>query len=58
MEQSVTLLAYVLTLFVIIVVLLRFEVFTAGTIKNAVLWNVTPCGSCKKPSFRRNLAPS
>jgi hypothetical protein len=24
-----------------------FEVFGAVTMKNAVYWNVTPCGSCK-----------
>jgi hypothetical protein len=26
---------------------LRFEVFTAVNMKNAVFWDVTPCGSCK-----------
>jgi hypothetical protein len=25
----------------------RFEVFTAVTMKNCVFWDVTPCGSCK-----------
>jgi hypothetical protein len=25
----------------------RFEVFTAVTMKDAVFWDVTPCGSCK-----------
>jgi hypothetical protein len=25
----------------------RFEVFTAVTMKNAVFWNVMPCGSCE-----------
>jgi hypothetical protein len=25
----------------------RFEVFMAVTMKNAVFWDVTPCGSCK-----------
>jgi hypothetical protein len=25
----------------------RFKVFTAVTMKNAVFWDVTPCGSCK-----------
>jgi hypothetical protein len=25
----------------------RFEVFTAVTIKNGIFWDVTPCGSCK-----------
>jgi hypothetical protein len=26
---------------------LRFEVFTAVTMKNGVFWDVTPCSSCK-----------
>jgi hypothetical protein len=30
------------TLFVV-----RFEVFTAVAMRNAVFWDVTPCGSCK-----------
>jgi hypothetical protein len=25
----------------------RFEVFTAMTMKNGVFWDVTPCSSCK-----------
>jgi hypothetical protein len=25
----------------------KFEVFTAVTMKNCVFWVVTPCGSCK-----------
>jgi cytidine deaminase len=25
----------------------RFEVFTAVTMKNGVFWDVTPCGTCK-----------
>jgi hypothetical protein len=29
----------------------RFEVFTAVTKKNGVLWDVTPCGSCKNQRF-------
>jgi hypothetical protein len=29
----------------------RFEVFTAVTMKIAVFWDVTPCGSCKKRRF-------
>jgi hypothetical protein len=37
--------------------LVRFEVFTAVTMKNGVFWDVTPCGSCKNRRFRRNLAP-
>jgi hypothetical protein len=32
--------------------LVRFEVFTAVTMKNGVFWDVTPCGSCKN---RRSL---
>jgi hypothetical protein len=31
--------------------LLRFEAFTAVTMKDAVFWDVTPCGSCKKRRF-------
>jgi heterodisulfide reductase subunit C len=29
----------------------RFEVFTAVTMKNGVLWDVTTCGSCKNRCF-------
>jgi hypothetical protein len=29
----------------------RFEVFAAVTMKNGVLWDVTPCGSCKNRRF-------
>jgi hypothetical protein len=29
----------------------RFEVFTAVTMKNGVFWDVTPCGSCKNRLF-------
>jgi hypothetical protein len=29
----------------------RFEVFTAVTMKNDVFWDVTPCGSCKNQCF-------
>jgi hypothetical protein len=29
----------------------RFEVFTALTKKNAVFWDVTPCGSCRNRRF-------
>jgi hypothetical protein len=29
----------------------RFEVFTAVTMKNCVFWDVTPCGSCKNRRF-------
>jgi hypothetical protein len=36
----------------------RFEVFTAVTMKNGVFWVVTPCGSCKNRrfGFRRQVA--
>jgi hypothetical protein len=27
--------------------LVRFEVFTAATMKNCVFWDVTPCDSCR-----------
>jgi hypothetical protein len=29
----------------------RFDVFTAVTMKNVVFWDVTPCGSCKNRRF-------
>jgi hypothetical protein len=29
----------------------RFEIFTALTMKNGVFWDVTPCGSCNKRRF-------
>jgi hypothetical protein len=29
----------------------RFEVFTAVTMKNGEFWNVMPCGSCKNRRF-------
>jgi hypothetical protein len=29
----------------------RFEVFTAVTMKNGVFWDVTPCGPCKNRRF-------
>jgi hypothetical protein len=29
----------------------RFAVFTAVTKENGVLWDVTPCGSCKNRRF-------
>jgi hypothetical protein len=32
----------------------RFEVFTAVTMKNGVFWDVTPYGSCKNRRFRGN----
>jgi hypothetical protein len=36
---------------------LRFEVFTAMTMKNGVFWDVMPCGSCKNRSFRGMYHP-
>jgi hypothetical protein len=31
--------------------IVRFEVFTAVTMKNAVFWDVTSCGFCKNRRF-------
>jgi hypothetical protein len=33
--------------FLVIIISVRFEVFTAATMRNGVFWDVTPCGSCK-----------
>jgi hypothetical protein len=33
------------------ILFVRFEVFTAVTMKNGVFWVVTPCGSCKNRRF-------
>jgi hypothetical protein len=33
-------------------IVVRFEVFTAVTMKNGVFWDVTLCGSCKNRRFR------
>jgi hypothetical protein len=33
------------------VALVRFEFFTAVTVKNGVFWDVTPFGSCKNRRF-------
>jgi hypothetical protein len=35
----------------------RFEVFTAVTMKNGVFWDATPCGSCKNRWSGGNLTP-
>jgi hypothetical protein len=35
----------------------RFDVFTAVTMRNGVFWDVTPCGSCTNRRFGGNLAP-
>jgi hypothetical protein len=32
-------------------IVVRFEVFTAVTMKNSVFWDVTPCGSFKNKRF-------
>jgi hypothetical protein len=34
----------------------RFEVFTAATMKNPIFWEVMPCGSCKNWRFRGRIA--
>jgi hypothetical protein len=44
---------YMIALFILYVV--RFEVFTAVTMKNGVFWVVTPCGSCKNRYFLRSV---
>jgi hypothetical protein len=31
---------------------IRFEIFTAVTMKNIVFWDITPCGSCTYLRFR------
>jgi hypothetical protein len=33
--------------------LLKYQVFTAVTVKDAVSWDMTPCGSCKNRRFGR-----
>jgi hypothetical protein len=35
----------------------RFEVFTAVTVKNAIFWDVPLCGSCKKRCFGGTYRP-
>jgi hypothetical protein len=34
------------------VLVVRFEVFTAVTMNNAVFWDVMACGSCKNRCFK------
>jgi hypothetical protein len=34
------------------IVILRFEVFTAVTMKKGIFWDVTPCSSCKNRRSR------
>jgi hypothetical protein len=36
----------------------RFEVFTAVTMKNGVFWDVTPCDSCKNRRFEGTFLSS
>jgi hypothetical protein len=43
--------AYVVKMRKTVEVYVVFEVFTAATMKNAVFWEVTPCGSCKYRSL-------
>jgi hypothetical protein len=33
------------------VLYITFEVFTTVTMKNGIIWDVTPCGSCKNRRF-------
>jgi hypothetical protein len=54
MFSALSLLLYIADLFVECDVrrcYVRFEVFTAVTMKNGVFWDVTPCGSCKNRRF-------
>jgi hypothetical protein len=37
--------------YAIIFIRVRFEVFTAVTMKNGVFWDVTQCASCKNRRF-------
>jgi hypothetical protein len=34
-------------------IFVRSEVFMAVTMKNAIFWDVAPCGTCKNRRFRR-----
>jgi hypothetical protein len=36
----------------------RFEVFTAVTMKNGVLWDVTPCGTLRQLLVTASVVPS
>jgi hypothetical protein len=33
------------------ILFVRFEVFTAVSMKNGVFWDITPCGYCKNRRF-------
>jgi hypothetical protein len=39
------------SLLVTSIIYVRFEVFTAVTMKNGVFWDVRPCDSCKNRRF-------
>jgi hypothetical protein len=41
----------VITAVVVINIPVKFELFTAVTMKNAVFWDVTPCTSCVNLGF-------
>jgi hypothetical protein len=38
------------------IIFLRFEVFTAATMKSVIFWDVTPCGSYKNRRFGEHIA--
>jgi hypothetical protein len=46
-----SLLQYHSIYFLVFILLVRFEVFTAVTMKNGVFWDVKPYGSCKNGRF-------
>jgi hypothetical protein len=50
-EPATTCLSYGTACTQLMVIFVRFEVFTAVTMKNCVFWVVTPCGSCKNRRF-------
>jgi hypothetical protein len=49
--QWLLLLLLLLLLLSLLLYYVRFEVFTAVTMKNGVFWDVTLCGSCKNRRF-------
>jgi hypothetical protein len=56
LEQFVAIISVTLRRAEVLVILkkienVRFEVFTAVTMKNGIFWDVMPCGSCKNPRF-------
>jgi hypothetical protein len=42
--------------FIPVILSVIFEVFTEATMKNAVFWDITPCGSCKNRRFGWTLS--